>query len=142
MTSAFWYHATTKESAESILTEGFKISPVKNGNFLGRGIYFANDLETVKKYGDIVFRCTITLDNIFYSEVGKEVVDLRATFVEDSSMRLGDQLKLHFVAQHYDGINIPANAQLTKQRKLVIYNPSLIHIVDWVSVNEQTIISN
>ena len=56
MKSEIWYHATSEDRAELILADNsFKISSVKNGNFLGRGIYFGNDLNTVKKYLVISF---------------------------------------------------------------------------------------
>lgn len=92
-----WYHATTYENGKKIL-EGnqFLIGKVTNGNFLGRGIYFGNTIDIVRKYGEIIFQCEITMNHVFYSEQGNEIVAARDHLRTLSNKRTGDLLKDYY----------------------------------------------
>ena len=62
---------------------------------------------------------------------------MKSSLCEDEHLRPGDQLKQHFIDLDFNGVNIPANRQLNEQRKLVIYKPELIRILDWIKGSEE-----
>jgi len=58
------YHGTSKENADSILSEGFR-----RPEGVYKGICFVTDIELAKEYGDVVLECEIKeMERILFFE--------------------------------------------------------------------------
>lgn len=123
-----WYHATTLENSLNILANNsFVLNKSRNGNFLGRGIYFCNNPKASYKYGEIILKCSINIDNILFSAIGEEITIAINSF-NDLKIERGNYLKEYFLKRNYKGINYPYDKFLNQNRKLVIYDLDLITI--------------
>jgi hypothetical protein len=54
------YHGTTRSAANLIKASGF--IPSNSVHWLGKGVYFSDNISTAKKYGDVILQASVQVE--------------------------------------------------------------------------------
>ncbi|MGC9933809.1 hypothetical protein [Priestia aryabhattai] len=127
-----WYHGTSKENAEKIMENDFDLNFFRKGKS-GKGVYFSNSKEYVKRYGKeselAVVVCQIDMKKIKelsskqYSELINEANNGNANnkklYINDKTLF---EIPKVVKGSGFYGISFPATNVNDSTKKLVIFD--------------------
>lgn len=109
------YHATTTDNADLILTNGFIESQATEGHWLGRGVYFFDDLyyaiewgiigvikQNIKRYKQLRDKCSILISDINIREY--RVIDFSTPQGFAIFQHLLEEIKKNYPNEKYKAI--------------------------------------
>ena len=140
------WHGSPTISFSSIITNGLKITGMKNGSMFGRGIYFADTVSKSANYCQesngqgLLALCEVALGKIYETYNAESFVHPPANY--DSVKGIGKcQPNVLQFLKRPDGVIVPLGAakELSKTQLLLYRNGSKLNFNEYVVYNEAQI---